>query len=338
MNKLSDNLKDFKPANTYKFRFKFKVDQKGVIQDNSQEYQFVLFGNKSSTLKSLDSETLNNSTQFSIESGGYETEEDARKHGMLIKHSALSYGAKFTIGIDVGKDTSNGGMSSYMKYWTFNELGLRIIDDIHGVSIYSENFPTSVGSVDTITLIRNLSADFFVKELSRLAAIVPNLDEKIILAMELLTASIFEKTPRTRFLTLVLAAESIVKTNERPQEVQELIDKLIEITSDALGEINDSTADEEKKKAKKQYRKINTSLGSLRNYSISESLQKQALKYLKEKEYCGKKSDEFILKYYKARCQLVHDGKVEEDKFDINTMAANLEVYLKDLIIALSGI
>ena len=324
-NYTDDYFNDFKASDTYKFRLKFKVSHKGIIQSDVQKYHFTLLEDKPSTLKGLDAKTLGDSTQFSIVSGGYETEDEAYKKGILIKRSVLSYGAKFRIGVDVGRDIRTGGFSRFMKDKIFNERGVKLIDDIHGVSVYSEKYPTMIGSVGATALINARPVDFFVDEISQLVSIADTFNPKILLAMELITASIFETTHRTRFLTLVLAVESILEIDERPEDVQELVEKIIEITGN-------SGVDHATKKS------IIGSLKLLKKESTSRSLRKQSLRYLRDKEYGGLNSERFIKKCYEARSQLVHTGKVNEEKYNINTLAANLEMYLKDLISVLAGI
>lgn len=43
----------------------------------------------------------------------------------------------------------------------------------------------------------------------------------------------------------------------------------------------------------------------------------------------------FISNCYDARSKLVHSGKVDETQYNIDKLAANLEVYLKDMLTAI---
>ena len=78
------------------------------------------------------------STKFVIISGGYETVEQAHQYGCKIKDAILLYGTKYRVGVDLGKDKASGFLASSVKDKIFNEHGVKMIDDVHGLAVYSE--------------------------------------------------------------------------------------------------------------------------------------------------------------------------------------------------------
>ncbi|WP_133126010.1 HEPN domain-containing protein [Pseudohalioglobus lutimaris] len=221
--------------------------------------------------------------------------------------------------MDVGKDKASGFVSNYVKDKVFDEHGVVMIDDVHGVTAYSEEYPTTCSSIFTTGLVNVRNAEFFTGKLIDLISESYALSEQLKLAMELMTSSFFESSSRARFLTLVLAAESILSPEDRSTEVHSVVDELRNVAKSA------NLSDQEK-------RSILGTLNWLYKDSISQSLRKMALVHLPNKTYQDLPSHKFIQKCYEARSKLVHSGTVDEEKHNIGTLAANLEVYLKDML------
>jgi hypothetical protein len=194
-----------------------------------------------------------------------------------------------------------------------------MITDVHGVTAYSEEYPTFAMRLSATGIINARASDLFADEINKFLENDNKIDNQKKLAMELMTLSFFESNPRSRFLALILAAESILTPCYRDVEVQALVDQLIKQTKASA--INESD--------------MNSILGSLNwlyKDSISTSLRKMATRYLSGKSYDGMPSELFIKRCYDARSKLVHSGKVDESTYNIGTLAANLEVYMKDML------
>ncbi len=310
---------------TYRLRLRFHIAHKGLISGDSESLEFSLPNGHPATLNSVDSKKFSEATKFVILSGGYKTEEEALQCGYRIKDAVLLYGTKFRIGVDLGKDKATGFLATPVKEKIFNDHGVRMIDDVHGVVAYSEEYPTSCMSMSAVGLINVREAGFFANELRELLCEEFKVSGQIKLAMELLTSSFFESSVRAIFLTLVLAAESILKPNDRSDEAKELVDELISRTESS----NISEAEKSS---------IRGSLKWLYKDSISQSLRAMAEKYLTGKKYDGLEPERFIKKCYDARSKLVHSGSVDDSKYNIGGLAGSLELYMKDILIALSGL
>ncbi len=307
---------------TFKFRLRFHIAHKGLITGEYKDIEFSLPNGRVASFHSIDAAIFSEATKFVILSGGYSTEEEALEYGFRVKDAVLCYGVKFRVGVDVGNDKASGFLSQFIKNKIFEEQGVRMIDDVHGVTAYSEEHPTSSMSVSATGLINARASDFFADQIITLLGNDIKINDQIKLAMELMTSSFFDAYPRSRFLTLILAAESILTPHDRPADVQALVDELKRYTKDS--EITES-----------EKNSILGSLNWLYKDSISKSLQKMATQYLPEKSYDGISSEVFIQRCYNARSKLVHSGKVEETKYNVGTLAANLEVYMKDMLTAI---
>lgn len=304
---------------TYRFRIRFHISSKGNITGDVKEHCFVLPNGEKAILSAIDAETLSEATKFVIISKGYKSENEAVLSGTKMKDSLLYFAVKYRVGMDLGKDKATSFLGSSVKDKIFEEHGVKLENDIHGLSIYSDEHPISHFSSSAFGIVNPRNSAFFSSEICSFYRGISNFDGKAQLAMELISASFFETSPRSRFLTLVLAAEAILEMGEKNQETQSVVSELISL-------VKNTTLTEPER---------NSIIGPLRwlkKDSISLSLKKMAATYLPNKQYDSLKSEAFIKKCYDARSKLVHEGGVDESKYNIGTLGAQLEVYMSDLL------
>jgi hypothetical protein len=304
---------------TFGFRFRFNISSKGLMLGDEKSVQFNLPDGRIATFSCIDSETLSESTRFVISSGGYRSAEEAFAFGEQVKESVLCFGTKFRMGIDVGKDKATSFLGKVIKDEILKTHGVRIIDDVHGISVHNEEYPISCGSCSAAVLFNSRKADFFLDELCNIISATKAINAKNRLAMELLTSSYFESSPRSRFLTLILAAEALLEPENRSEEVKDFVDEFKKLTTASGLPSEEKTS-------------IIGTLNWLYKDSISKSLKKMANTHLGGKQYDGLAASKFINKCYEARSKLVHTGSVDESRYHIGLLAANLEVYLMDML------
>jgi hypothetical protein len=293
-----------------------------VIRHDERKYEFILPDGNKTELSCLDSESIREGTEFVLSGGGYTTEKEAFQTGEALKGSLLITGAKLRIGVDAGKEQASGWMNPTIKENIFKSHGVKIISDVHGLSVYSENHPVITHSASVGKLVSPSSAEKFSSNLCELLALSDFLTNKQKLSLELYGASHFEKSDRARFLTLVLGVEALLEPDDRSDEEVELVDTLIKSVKDSeLGG--------------KEKQSIHGSLRCLYKDSISQTLRKMAEHYLNGNLYEEHSPSKFITKCYGARSKLVHTGTVGECNVNIGGLAANLNVFLSDLIQAL---
>jgi len=119
----------------------------------------------------------------------------------------------------------------------------------------------------------------------------------------------------------VLAAEALLEPKERGRKAKEVVDSLIELTNKS------ELTDQEKES-------IKGTLTWLYRESISRSLKEMASAFLGDKEYGGLTASRFILHCYDTRSKLVHAGQINEEKVNLGTLAAQLDGFLADLLLA----
>lgn len=298
----------------------------GVINHEEGTYSFVMAeGNTNTTLSSKDSNSISTGNKFVLSCGGFDSEEDAFNTGKRVKDSLLLSGIKLRMGLDAGRDKARSWLGISVKDMMLKEHGVRIIDDIHGLSVYSEEYPILTGSASGVVIFSPIDAENFTSMLSVLYQRMPEISDKVRLSLELYAASHFEKSDRARFITLVLAIEALLEPKKRKNSAKEVVDGLIKYAKD-------SQLDDQVK---------NSFIGSLKwlyKESISYSLQEMAENYLIDRKYGDKSAKNFIKHCYDVRSKLVHNGRVDVEEANIGTLAAQLNLFLSDLLIEMTGI
>ena len=145
----------------------------------------------------------------------------------------------------------------------------------------------------------------------------PNERER--LAFELYSASYFEPTPRARFLTLIMAIESLLRPEYRTKKAQSVVQNIIEYTKSS--ELNKSEIDS-----------LLGSLQWLQRDSISKTGRDLANKYLCGEKYLEKTANNFFTYCYSLRSEMVHQGKTKEKNINLNTVVSELQRFISDLL------
>lgn len=306
---------------TYRYRLKFLVHIQGAIFCAEKTSLLSLSLNHSSQLSVIDAKVMSDGTEFVLSAGGFENEAAAYAAGAMVKDAVMFSGAVCGLGIDVGKDRATLWLNPGIKADFLAQSGVEIKEDVHGLCVYKEDHPISWASSSPGRLVRQNGAETLAATISRFIGSNVRLTNKQRLALELYGASYFEKSERARFLTLVLGAESLSNPQNRSEKGEKLVCLLVETTSN-------SEIDPEEKKS------ILGSLSWLYKQSVSQSLRNHAREYLVGKTYNGMHPWKFIAECYDARSTLVHSGSVDPNKVNIGSLAASLETYLADLIIA----
>ena len=259
-----------------------------------------------------------------ITGGGYPapthaTEAASRTSGYL----QMAF-ARLRIGADFGRRAPAGGGLGYAFRAELEAQTRRpLLDDIHGAMVFPceptpRFFRAMAGSL-TVTQ----SDDALRAELARAAARDRAPSEAVNVAYDLFSAS-FTVAPSAdaRFLMLMMALETLIDPQDRPAVVLAHVDALINATEDVTFAIENGGAERQ------------SLLGSLRwlkKESISRAGKKLAAR-LGEREYTGEAPTKFFESCYDLRSKLVHGHVPRPPREMVGLRAANLEIFVSDLI------
>ena len=98
------------------FRLRFLFARRRRIELEEKSVRIPLSElEKAITLKSVGTSKIKDSENLALVGSGFPSEKEARKCGIRLKLTLLILGAKFRLGIDVGKDEKKGGVSKFIK-------------------------------------------------------------------------------------------------------------------------------------------------------------------------------------------------------------------------------
>jgi len=139
------------------------------------------------------------------------------------------------------------------------------------------------------------------------------------LALELYSASFFEPTVRARFLTLMMAIETLIKPKKRIGKGKEFVEYLI-------GQAKQSNLINSERQS------LLGSLQWLLKESISKTGRDLADKYIGEQKYLNKPPKHFFAYCYSIRSELVHQGYAKDESLNFGTLVGELQRFVADLL------
>ena len=235
--------------------------------------------------------------------------------------------------VDVGKDRATSMLGEKVKQKIWNEHQIQIIDEVHGLDVYDARKQTSVIKGSSPSIILENSATDLIKDIQSLFSTSAHLNDKDLLAFELYGASGFEKSSRSRFLTLILAIESMIEQKEKSP----IIVKALEDFKKSLAEM-DLNRNEIKSinggipKLKDEIKSVNGGIDNLKKESISKSGGNLSRTLLGSRKYKGREPSKFFGYCYKIRNNLVHYGKPKIPDHEFSGLVATLEIFVHDIL------
>jgi len=161
------------------------------------------------------------------------------------------------------------------------------------------------------------------KTLKDLSSKINIVSEKHALALELYNAAHFEASKRARFITFVVAVESLSSREDRSKEAREYIERCLKL-------VNNSSLPNDAKQS------LAASLGNLKKDSIGITCRKLVSKHLGTKNYQGKTAKDFFQECYNMRSDLVHEGKLKTKSLLFDSFIINLDRMVSDLLVAVT--
>lgn len=311
---------------SYNFRINFRLSGGDSINHDSPDLEILAVGDGPGLmLKGLGVKPeIKDVKELLLIGGPFPTATEAAEAGQRALAALYVFSLQSRVGLDLGHvKEGGGGPSDYAKQSLKEKLGLSALGNVPGLSIYEAGSTVFVG-FDAL-LSRGHAKNRFVEQIAGVYPEPPNLSDRQTLAIEIYMASHFEESPRTRFVTLVIAVEALMTPAPRTREGRQLVDHLQELV----------------KKSALSEEEIESLLGSL-EYLKEESKGKTgralAKKLLGDKTYGGKKAEDFFKHCYPIRSQIVHTGKPKDPQLNLRELAGQAEEFVADLLKASIGL
>jgi hypothetical protein len=232
----------------------------------------------------------------------------------------LIWAVQNRVGIDLGGRPPRGAFTAAGKHWLEERVGSPARDDVHGIDVYEHveglvfvalNAEASVGK----------AASTFIEQVSTGIASQLMLTAKQELAAEILSASYFDASERSRFVTLISAVEALLELQPRPPEVENLVEIIKQIVRGAS--VQDSTRTS-----------MLSSLEWLKKESIGQAGRALADRLLAGKTYVGKEPSRFFTFCYEVRSSILHNGKAPDEVDDLLRICNVAQTFVGDLLVA----
>ena len=302
------------------FRLRFHLPQHHSINCDDAELEIPTDGDQPNLrLKANDGNgSIKSARRLTLSGGPYKSKEDAFAAGSKARHALMRYSIRSRVGIDLGKNRSSGGMSKYFKAKIASETGVQILDDVHGLLVYDGTQETKFVYVGgALTLGHQVAVFLELFQQANASQFQPTDKQEV--AFELFGAAQFEPSPRSRFLTLVMAIEALLQPADRDQEVQDHVQSLIDQTEQSKLPENEKTS-------------LSGSLKWLFKDSIRRTGKLLAEELLAGNEYGGRTPGSFFSYCYDLRCQLVHKGAIADDTVRLGNVVVELEQFVAHLL------
>lgn len=297
---------------TFGFKLQFWTSRAQSIDIENESLSLKL-AETGRTIKLLpvSKDTNKNWCNLIIQGSGYPSKDDAFREGERIKNCVLLSGPFLRMGFDIGKNKPRCALSNHIKDEFKEKFGVCVVDDVHGLIVYSEELP--ITSISTqINGIVSTPINNFIEVITEFYGKNYIISDKQALALELYNMSHFDKSLRGRFLTLVTVIESLSDREERSKDSIKLLDELIETTNKSDLEKLDKES-------------LVKALDGLRKEAISRSCRKLLKRHL------GRNAVKQFQGYYDVRGRILHDG-APPDGVDLGTQSHNLDIFVSDLL------
>ena len=304
----------------YTFRIRFNRAPSNTIQTNETQIELPTPepGVSLSLRASSPGKSLKDAERWALIGEGYKTEAEASDAGIRIQVALMLALARLRLGADFGYRTPRGAITKYGLEHFERQLGARVLNDVHGLSVYRSDPKPRFMEFKTSPVIWK-SHESFLSTLTEAVALRRRLTDRERVPFHLFAASFFQPTVDGRFLLLVMAVEALIEPAPKSAEAVACVDLFMK-------QIEELALEQDEKKS------LTGSLRWLKDESINQAGRRLAKEHLSAKVYDGKVASSFFSHVYALRSSLVH-GKVPAFE-EISHAVAPLEQFVSDLLAA----
>ena len=311
----------------YNFRIRFHFSGGNHINSEAEKL-LVLQETGGATIRlhsGARGSAIKDHSRASLIGGPYPCAADAQAAAERTKKALLAWAVRNRIGIDLGGRKPRSVITPAGLEFLEKQIGGPVRADIHGIDVYEHVDGLSFAALNANASIGK-AAGAFVEEIAAAVATPVFLNAKQELAGEILSASYFDASDRSRFITLITAVEALLDPQPRPAGAHHMIERMIQMIKDE--ELNE---DEAGRTA------MLGNLERLKTESIGQAGRALAERLLGGKVYDGKTPAQFFSLCYGLRSSILHSGKVPAEITDFLSLCATAHAFVCDLLTASFG-
>ena len=309
---------------SYAFRLRFALS--GLVRLNTgpqEELPITTSTGEDVKLRALQpGQALQDADQLVLIGKGHASEADAREAGLRWRGFAERALARVNIGANFGDRAPLSYMAPEFLEMLRQQWGVeRVLQDEHGLMVF-EAEPWPRFALSTLDVVVARPAPRLVKAIQKADEIAIDISEREKTAFDLYSASMFVASlADARFLLLMMALETLIDEQPRPDAAVAHVDGLIEQT----------------RGSSLPQKEIASLLGSL-EYMRQESISaagRRLVRQLGDRTYGDPVKEapaKFFTGCYDLRSRLVHGWHPRPTFNEVNGRVAGLEMMVSDLL------
>ena len=308
----------------YDFRLRFNLSEGYRIESDVEEIELLIvpLGERIKLRSGSPGKPIKDHDNAAIIGGPYASEYQARTAAEKSKLAILYWAIESRSGIDFGdrKDKSRSFVTKLGLAALEKQFGYPLRNDLHGIDVYEhvENLKfVTFGA--KVTVGKNLPK--LIETFQREYLNNRHLTEKQVVASEIYVSSFFDVSAHSRFITLVTAVEAILEQPKLSGEAVALVEEFKAKT-------------QQSRIVKSEMDSIIGRLERLRYQSIKQSGRMLADHFIPSELFNGQSSADFFARSYDLRSQILHHGKITDEKVNIRDLANVMETFVAHLLIA----
>lgn len=308
-----------------KYSFRLRFNRCAHVTVNIDSSEFVLAQPSASQTVVLASgeknKPIKSALTLVLKSDGWPSEESALQNGQRFSNALKRSFAKLGVGANYGEFGPKGAITKAGSIYFEESSGERVLDDAHGLMVYSSLPEPQFGKVSITPLVGKPEvrlAEAFREAL----ALQRDFDEREKVAFQLFNSSFFQETPISRFILLVMTIEAFLVSEPRSIKVREHVQTLIDQTKNS-----EELTDEEKQSLMSQ-------MGRLKEESIKQAGRRLSRDRLGARKYEGQSASDFFARCYDLRSSLVHGDWNTGLRQNCERVVSTLEIFVTDILSA----
>ena len=305
--------------NNYTFRIRVVVPSRLSINSSEKEIELTSEEKRDVFLKSAETDkSISEAKSLVITSSGYRSAEAAQQDAERWQDILKISFSRLKIGIDFGDRApisifTEAGLSILSEA----QGGRRVLNDYHGLSTFPTiPKPLFVKAQADVVIGKNINTLLETIEEAKNTSV--DVSIKIHIAYDLFAASFFQSSEDARFLTLMMAIETLLVQAPQSDEIVQYIENLISATDNS-------------ELSKEQKTNMKNALKMLMRQSIGQSGRILA-ECLGEKKYDGMAPSKLFKTCYSLRSDLVHGRNPRPSRELVGKLAAQLEIFVGDIL------
>lgn len=303
----------------YNFRLRFNVPSRLGIDCDDDTIEVEASAGSRTYIKSCEKgKAIRQARKLSLIGGPYATPEEAEAAGQKWRTTLELTFSYMIFAADFGDRAYKGFLTDEGLKLAEVQEGRRVLNDVHGLMVYEPEPKPLFGRLDLNVVVGKQVTELVdVLKHAHSSGVGQTKEER--LAFDLFSASFFHPTVDARFLTLMIAVETLAVRQKRSVESVAVVEGLIKFVKasnlEGAGEADS----------------LVSALRDLRLQSITSACA-ELVSPLKMMRYCDLTPADFTKRCYRLRSRLVHGSSERPSREELDDVVVGLEMIMAHIL------